>query len=104
MVRPHHTLWRRSYYSLYSLSDPTVTYVRLSSIVYTVREGDSVNACLVVDYNEGSRDCPFGYQFEVSVITVDGTAGKLADQLTAVWIDFILISSSVQCIILTISL
>ena len=51
-----------------------MAYVRLSDTVDTVDEGESARLCLVID---GLSDCPYGYQFEVSVDTVDGTAGKL---------------------------
>ena len=82
-----------------------MAYVRLSDTVYTVDEGETARLCLLMDYIGDSSDCQYGYQFEVSVDTVDGTAGKLADQLTVTWIiGFILLSSSVQCIILTIGL
>ena len=74
------------HYSLYSLSHPIVAYVRLTSTVYTVDEGDSARLCLLMDYIGDSRDCPYGYQFEVYVVTEDGTAGKLADQLVVTWI------------------
>ena len=73
-------------YSLYSLSHPIVAYVRLSDTVYTVDEGESARLCLLMDYIGDSRDCPYGYQFEVTVGTEDGTAGKLADQLVVTWI------------------
>ena len=63
--------------SQYSLYVPTVAYVQLSNSAFIVSEGTLVSACLVIDLNEGSRDCPYGYQFEVSLYTIDGSAGNL---------------------------
>ena len=45
---------------------------------YTVSEDDTdVTVCAVVETSSGPADCPVGFEFSVSLSTVDQTAGTL---------------------------